>query len=291
MRSSASQAACLVLLQCYVRRCSEALLERERQHVERLIAEEKADPTREAIYSPSAQRLDRLATSLPPHSLTRACVWSWLLVTHLWVKGDEELPPLLAGKIGLVLSNLSLHWVNDLPACLQRIQESLLPDGALIASMFAEDTLIELRESFAMAEQERDGGVSPHVSPFVGVADVGNLLMGAQFALPTGTRVYRLPHDIPSHMSATSDLDPDDDDDGCGQSIPRSSPFATARRSSSCTIWVTWAKATPSRLVGFTYRARPCWRPRPTTSTHSPILHSRTRYPPPSRYAQQRESG
>jgi hypothetical protein len=41
-------------------------------------------------------------------------------------------------------------------------------------------------EAFAIAEQERDGGVSPHVSPFVGVADVGNLLMGASFSLPTG---------------------------------------------------------------------------------------------------------
>ena len=34
------------------------------------------------------------------------------------------------------------------------------------------------------AEQERDGGVSPRVSPMMRVADAGNLLAGAGFGLP-----------------------------------------------------------------------------------------------------------
>ena len=36
-----------------------------------------------------------------------------------------------------------------------------------------------------MGEQEREGGVSPHVSPQANVADVGGLISGAGFSLPT----------------------------------------------------------------------------------------------------------
>jgi hypothetical protein len=43
------------------------------------------------------------------------------------------------------------------------------------------------RICLALAEQERCGGVSPHVSPATKISDVGNLLQHAGFALPTGT--------------------------------------------------------------------------------------------------------
>lgn len=46
-------------------------------------------------------------------------------------------------------------------------------------------TLSELRSSMVLAEMERDGGVSPHVGPFVDFADVGSLLTAAGFTLPT----------------------------------------------------------------------------------------------------------
>ena len=46
-------------------------------------------------------------------------------------------------------------------------------------------TLPELRSSLVLAEMERDGGVSPHVGPFVDFADVGSLISAAGFALPT----------------------------------------------------------------------------------------------------------
>lgn len=41
------------------------------------------------------------------------------------------------------------------------------------------------RHAFAVAEQERAGGVSPHTSPFLTVADVGNMIVGAGYGLPT----------------------------------------------------------------------------------------------------------
>lgn len=54
-----------------------------------------------------------------------------------------------------------------------------------LSSVFAGDTLFELRTALAVAEQEREGGVSPHVSPMIGSADGCNLLGGAGFTLTT----------------------------------------------------------------------------------------------------------
>jgi hypothetical protein len=45
-------------------------------------------------------------------------------------------------------------------------------------------TLTELRQAFAQAEAECEGGVSPRVAPFADLRDVGSLLQRAGFALP-----------------------------------------------------------------------------------------------------------
>src|SRR5918996_862974 len=42
---------------------------------------------------------------------------------------DEECLPFADGSFDLVLSVLSLHWVNDLPGALIQIQRALKPDG------------------------------------------------------------------------------------------------------------------------------------------------------------------
>jgi hypothetical protein len=46
------------------------------------------------------------------------------------------------------------------------------------------DTLSELREAFALAESEIEGGISPRVAPFADLRDIGALLQRAGFALP-----------------------------------------------------------------------------------------------------------
>lgn len=52
-------------------------------------------------------------------------------------------------------------------------------------AMVGGTTLPELRASLVLSEMERDGGVSPHVGPFVALSDVGGLLGNAGFNLPT----------------------------------------------------------------------------------------------------------
>ncbi|XP_046769408.1 arginine-hydroxylase NDUFAF5, mitochondrial isoform X2 [Gallus gallus] len=97
------------------------------------------------------------------------------------VVADEECLPFKENTFDLVVSSLSLHWVNDLPKAFREIHQVLKPDGVFIGAMFGGDTLYELRCSLQLAELEREGGFSPHVSPFVAVSDLGHLLSRAGF--------------------------------------------------------------------------------------------------------------
>lgn len=58
---------------------------------------------------------------------------------------DEEKLPFEVNTVDLVVSNLTLHWVNDLPGTFFQILCSLKNDGVFIASVFGGDTLYELR--------------------------------------------------------------------------------------------------------------------------------------------------
>src|SRR3569623_1263747 len=102
----------------------------------------------------------------------------------LRVAADEETLPFADGSLDLVVSALALHWVNDLPGALIQIRRALKPDGLLLAAMLGGDTLIELREAFASAESEIEGGLSPRVAPFADLREIGALVQRAGFALP-----------------------------------------------------------------------------------------------------------
>ncbi|EQL01917.1 Methyltransferase type 12 [Ophiocordyceps sinensis CO18] len=98
---------------------------------------------------------------------------------------DEETIPYEAQSFDMVMSSLSLHWINDLPGILSQINNVLKPDCPFIGAMLGGDTLFELRTSLQLAEQERRGGMSPHVSPLADVRDVGGLLQKARFKMLT----------------------------------------------------------------------------------------------------------
>lgn len=102
----------------------------------------------------------------------------------LRVACDEEHLPFARDSFDLVLSNLSLHWINDLPGALIQARRCLRPDGLFLAAMLGEETLTELRQSLLAAEAEISGGASPRVSPMAGLRDAGALMQRAGFALP-----------------------------------------------------------------------------------------------------------
>ncbi len=111
--------------------------------------------------------------------------------SRLAVVADEEALPFAEASLDLVVSALALQAVNDLPGALVQIRRALRPDGLFLAALLGGATLTELRESFAEAELQMEGGVSPRVAPFVDVRDMGSLLQRAGFALPV-TDVDRL---------------------------------------------------------------------------------------------------
>ncbi|KAF9266265.1 S-adenosyl-L-methionine-dependent methyltransferase [Marasmius fiardii PR-910] len=104
-----------------------------------------------------------------------------------------------------IVSCLSLHWVNDLPGVLVQVKEALQPDGLFLGAMLGGETLFELRTSLQLAEMEREGGISPHVSPMTDSRDVSNLLGRAGLTLLT-VDVDEVKVNYPSMWELVDDL-------------------------------------------------------------------------------------
>jgi SAM-dependent methyltransferase len=167
--------------------------------------------------------LDRAAEDLADRLLAVALPFA--TATDLWTPGaglaeavrgrvgsvdridlsESESLPLQPESLDLVVSALALQFVNDLPGVLAQLRRALKPDGLLLAAMLGGDTLIELRQSFAAAEAECEGGVSPRVAPFADLRDIGALLQRAGFALPV-TDVDRVVVRYDSAFALMADL-------------------------------------------------------------------------------------
>ncbi len=97
---------------------------------------------------------------------------------------DEEWLPFAPGSFDLIVANLSLHWVNDLPGALIQLRRALSPEGLFLASLPALGTLQELRTALTAAELAVRDGASPRVSPFPDLGDMASLMQRAGFTLP-----------------------------------------------------------------------------------------------------------
>ena len=137
---------------------------------------------------------------------------------HGTAEADTEFLPLRPASFDLILSNMALHWVNDLPGMLAQIRTALRPDGVFLGSALGGETLYELRAAFVEAETRISGGYSPRVSPVMDLRDAAGLLQRAGFSLPVA--------DIDRVLSLLEDLR------GMGESnaVVGRSPSLTARR-------------------------------------------------------------
>ncbi|EFC42282.1 predicted protein [Naegleria gruberi] len=106
-------------------------------------------------------------------------------ITKVHLDEDGASLPFEDNSLDCVVAGFYLHWVNDLPGFLKEVERVLKPDGAFVGALLGGNTLSELRTSFVLSEQEREGGVSPHVSPLSSIEDAGNVLTRAGFKLPT----------------------------------------------------------------------------------------------------------
>ena len=131
-----------------------------------------------------------------------------------FVVADEEALPFRDSSLDFVVSGLALHFANDLPGVLAQIRRALKPDGLFLAALLGGETLTELRQAFAEAESEIEGGASPRVAPFADLRQIGALLQRAGFALPVTdvervtvrySSVFDLMHDL-RRMGAANTL-------------------------------------------------------------------------------------
>jgi SAM-dependent methyltransferase len=149
----------------------------------------------------------------PADALRRALAGKVGSIDHIEI-GDDEVLRVPDASFNLAVSALALQFVNDLPGVLVQLRRALKPDGLLMAAMIGGDSLTELRQAFAQAESEIEGGLSPRVAPFADLRDLGGLLQRAGFALPVidseritvrYATVFNLMHDL-RRMGATNVL-------------------------------------------------------------------------------------
>jgi NADH dehydrogenase [ubiquinone] 1 alpha subcomplex assembly factor 5 len=178
-------------------------------NIARALTRENPDPDPSiSISEPLARRISELvATESSPTLLYRdeSLPFNKEINITRHVLDSEESLPYEANSFDLVMSSLSMHWINDLPGVLAQINNLLKPDCAFIGAMLGGDTLFELRTSLQLAESERLGGISPHVSPLADVRDMGGLLQRAGFKMLT-VDVDDIVVDFPDTFALMQDL-------------------------------------------------------------------------------------
>ena len=104
------------------------------------------------------------------------------------VCADARALPLAESSVDVLFSNLCLQWVEDLDALFAGFRRVLKPHGLLLVSTFGPETLWELRDAFAHADD------APHVSPFADIAGFGDALVRAGFHQPVLDREEETTH-------------------------------------------------------------------------------------------------
>lgn len=94
------------------------------------------------------------------------------------VQADAQALPFADASFDVVVSNLCLQWVTDLPRALGELRRVMREGGLLLFSTFGPDTLVELRQAFVEA------GIEPPLSPFAAIQQVGDALVGQGFRNP-----------------------------------------------------------------------------------------------------------
>jgi malonyl-CoA O-methyltransferase len=94
------------------------------------------------------------------------------------LNADVRALPLAANSLGLVWSNLMLHWLDDPLPALKELQRVLEVGGLLSFATLGPDTLKELRAAAAK------GGAGDTAKRFLDMHDLGDMLVAAGFGDP-----------------------------------------------------------------------------------------------------------
>jgi malonyl-CoA O-methyltransferase len=128
-----------------------------------------------------------IATSMHLQARPPVSWWKQLIARGnqtLYLGGDIEQMPLKDACAGLVWSNLTLQWCNDLKQTITEIHRILQVNGLFMFSTFGPDTLKELRQAFRGADEYT------HVNRFTDMHDIGDMLLHSGFATPVMDMEY-----------------------------------------------------------------------------------------------------
>ena len=101
-----------------------------------------------------------------------------------YVCSDIEQLPLQNSCVGMVWSNLTLQWCNDIGRTFAEVHRVLQTEGLFMFSTLGPDTLRELRQAFIGMDDYS------HVNHFTDMHDIGDLLVYNGFAMPVMDMEY-----------------------------------------------------------------------------------------------------
>lgn len=88
------------------------------------------------------------------------------------------------GGFDLIISLLSLHFINNPPSFLQQVKHLLNKEGLFLASFFGEEHLPELFLATQQAENFLHQRISARMPPLIGLKTITHLLAKVGFASP-----------------------------------------------------------------------------------------------------------
>ncbi len=109
------------------------------------------------------------------------------------VQLDEENPAFAEGSFDLIVSNLNLHWINNLPKFLSEIYSILQKDGLFIANLIGEKSLYSLRKIlFECEKHENNYGM--RIMPMLKFETLAGLMQAQGFTMPVVDKdIYHFP--------------------------------------------------------------------------------------------------
>ncbi len=126
-------------------------------------------------------------------------------INHQLIIAEEEDMPFGNNIFDLIISNLNLHFINDLPKFLLQINNILVNKGLFIASFFGEDNLSELSKAVLETENEIYQGVSPRMIPTIQLKTIAHLMTKIGF-VNVISRIDKISVDYKSTLKFLKDL-------------------------------------------------------------------------------------
>jgi NADH dehydrogenase [ubiquinone] 1 alpha subcomplex assembly factor 5 len=103
---------------------------------------------------------------------------------------DEEDLTIANESFDLAVSNLSLHFVNDVEKAMRTYRDILRPSGIFLGMFLGGNTLIELRQAMSAVDIKMHNGLASHIIPMIDIKDAGRLVQKAGFKMPVADSEY-----------------------------------------------------------------------------------------------------